>query len=280
MSFPGPPWAAHRPIDPYRPGGAAPLAASEVEQGTQDTLDIEMEQPSALAEDIPSAQGETEELQQARIAHHRAKKVLEAVAHIAGPETLHHLQAEARVAKERLDAIRPPQERLAALLESERSRVQLLAKLEPQIQVALATVADLRQKASTAQEALARTRDLIKREQMALAMATPEEVLPLIGVSHQAQALLATAKDGASVAKLLAELEAVKAQALRYATHVAGDAEMAEATNKRLRPSEEASQVMDGLESGPAAPAAGSPGREGAAGAQADSGAPQGSQLA
>ena len=248
--------------------------------GTQDTLDIEMESPSALAEEIPPAQGGSEELLQARVAHHRAKKVLEAVAHIAGPETLQHLQAEARVAKERLDAIRPPQERLAALLESERSRVQLLAKLEPQIQVALATVADLRMKAASAQEALARTRDLIKREQMALAMATPDEVLPLIGVSNQAQALLATAKDGPSVAKLLAELEAVKAQALRYATHVVGDAEMAEATNKRLRPNEEAEQALDRPETVSAALAAGTLGREGAAGTQANPEAPSGSQLA
>ena len=164
-----------------------------------------------------AAAGDPAELGEARKAWRQSKKLLKMVTGLASPEVVRLVQAQHQAAKERLDRLRPAQERMDSLRDSEASRVKLLEKLTPQIAEAKLALVTLEERYKIAEEALRKTRQEIQWCQMSMPAVTPvpAEAGPR---SAQSKALLAMVTDAASAAEVIAEVAALQAHLAQIAS--------------------------------------------------------------
>ena len=157
------------------------------------------------------------ELEEARKTWRQSKKLLRVITGIATPEVMHLIQAQHRAARERLDGLRPAQERMKALRDSEASRVKYLEKLGPQIAEAKLALAGLETRYQTAEAALRQTRQQIVWCQASMPDPAPPPLAEAGPRSDQGKALLAMAKDPASVAELQVEVAVLQAHLAKLA---------------------------------------------------------------
>ena len=223
------PWARPPPAGPKT--GNPPLKAAFVEAPWHS----KMHQPAALAalvaprrpqedtqepcgdDSMGEAQGEVgglTALAAARRRYSEAKRIHEANKEFgAVGEVLDYLRERVREAKEDLDRLRPTEERLENLRESEQSRIRHLLKLGQDEADAKARLSDVRLQMERTQTALKETQDNIRALETALAAEAAREVekeperqvpgtLPEGGATIADLHALAAQAEGASLAKL------------------------------------------------------------------------------